>query len=98
MMSTWSVVACAWGRRKKTFLEFQPGTVLLLVEKIFRGVSKSMHASLPVHGERLHDSDDPQVLAPPLGGKHVTWVGRQQRWMLAPILDTTRKRSAPRNA
>ena len=29
-----------------------------------------MHASLPVHSERLHDRDDPRVLAQPLGGKH----------------------------
>ena len=36
----------------------------------FGGVSKSMHASLPVHSEPLHDRDDPRVLAQPLGGKH----------------------------
>ena len=29
-----------------------------------------MHASLPVRSERLHDRDDPRVLAQPLGGKH----------------------------
>ena len=58
-----AVVARAWGRRKKTFLELQPGTVPLLVEKVFRGVVKSMHTSLPVHGERLHDSDDPSLWA-----------------------------------
>ena len=53
-----------------TFLQLQPGTVFLLVEKLFRGVSKSMHASRPVHSERLHDRDDPRVLAQPSGGKH----------------------------
>ena len=61
----------AHGGGATRLLELQPGTVLLLllVEKVFRGVSMSMHASLPAHGERLHDSDDPRALVQPLGGK-----------------------------
>ena len=55
------------GAAQEDFLDLQPGTVPLLVEKLFRGVSKSMHASLPVHGARLHDRDDPRVLAQPFG-------------------------------
>ena len=43
------------GALQETFLGLQPGTVVPLVEKVSRRVSKSMHASLPVHGERLHD-------------------------------------------
>ena len=40
-----------------------------------RACRKSMHASLPVHGERLHDSDDPRVLAQPLGGGYQVGSG-----------------------
>ena len=80
-------MARAWGRHKKTFLELQPGTVLLLVEKICRGVSKSLHASMPVHGEGLHHSDDPRVLDEPLGGKHtavdVLWECASEQVLLA---------------
>ena len=86
-------VVARMGAAQEDFLELQPGTVLLLVEKVFRGVSKTMHASLPVHGERLHDSNNPRLLAQPLGGNHVTWVGRQ-RWMLAPS-DASRNRTLP---
>ena len=82
-----AVVACAWGRHKTTFLELQPCTVLLLVEKISREVSKSMHASLPLHGEGLQDSDDPRVLEQPLGGKHtaadVPWGRASEQVVLA---------------
>ena len=69
-----AVVARARGGHKKTFLQLQPSTIFLFVEKVFRGVSTSMHASLAVHGERLHDSDDPRVFVQPLGGKHTSAV------------------------
>ena len=46
-----------------------------------------MHASLPVHSERLHDRDDPRVLAQPSGGKHapvdVLWGRATEEILLA---------------
>ena len=46
-----------------------------------------MHASLPVRSERLHDRDDPRVLAQPLGGKHapvdVAWGRATEEILLA---------------
>ena len=81
-----AVVARAWRRSKKT-LQLEPGTVFFVVEKISREYPKSMHANLPVHGEGLHDRDDPRVLDQPLGGKHtavdVSWGRASEQVLLA---------------
>ena len=52
-----------------------------------RKTPSSMHASLPVCSERLHDCDDPRVLAQPVGGKHapvdVPWGRATEEILLA---------------
>ena len=82
------VVARTWGRRKKTFLELQPGTVLLLVDPVgmllgTRRCQRWMLARSDASRNRTLPGWQRWMLAPSDASGNRTLPG-WQRWMLGP--------------